>query len=92
MIKPLYDNVVIVKEKEVNETKSGIVLASKETETSYARVVAVGEGSYIDGKLVPVPVKVGDKVLYKKYSTTEVKLDGEDYLLVGSKDILAVVE
>ena len=91
-IKPLYDNVLLEKEKTEDKTASGIILSTKEKEQAYANVIAVGEGSYQDGKLVPVPVKVGDKVLYKKYSTTDVKIDDEEYLLIASKDILAVVE
>ena len=91
-IKPLYDNVLLEKEKTEDKTASGIILSTKEKEQAYANVVAVGEGSYQDGKLVPVPVKVGDKVLYKKYSTTDVKIDDDEYLLIASKDILAVVE
>ena len=91
-IKPLYDYVLLEKEKTEDKTASGIILSTKEKEQAYANVVAVGEGSYQDGKLVPVPVKVGDKVLYKKYSTTDVKIDDDEYLLIASKDILAVVE
>lgn len=91
-IKPLYDNVLLEKEKTEDKTASGIILSTKEKEQAYANVIAVGEGSYQDGKLVPVPVKVGDKVLYKKYSTTDVKIDDDEYLLIASKDILAVVE
>ena len=91
-IKPLYDNVLLEKEKTEDKTASGIILSTKEKEQAYANVVAVGEGSYQDGKLVPVPVKVGDKIIYKKYSTTDVKIDDDEYLLIASKDILAVVE
>lgn len=90
-IKPLYDNVLLEKEKTEDKTASGIILSTKEKEQAYANVVAVGEGTYQDGKLVPVPVSVGDKVLYKKYSTTDVKIDNEEYLLIAAKDILAVV-
>ena len=90
-IKPLYDNVLLEKEKTEDKTASGIILSTKEKEQAYANVVAVGEGTYQDGKLVPLPVKPGDKVLYKKYSTTDVKIEKEEYLLISAKDILAIV-
>ena len=90
-IKPLYDNVLLEKEKSEDKTASGIILSTKEKEQAYANVIAVGEGTYQDGKLVPVPVKAGDKILYKKYSTTDVKIDDQEYLLIAAKDILAVV-
>lgn len=90
-IKPLYDNVLLEKETSEDKTASGIILSTKEKEQAYANVIAVGEGTYQDGKLVPVPVSVGDKVLYKKYSTTDVKIDSDEYLLISAKDILAVV-
>ena len=90
-IKPLYDNVLLEKETSEDKTASGIILSTKEKEQAYANVIAVGEGTYQDGKLVPVPVSVGDKVLYKKYSTTDVKIDNDEYLLIAAKDILAVV-
>ncbi len=93
MIRPLNDNVVLKKEKVVNQTASGIVLSQKEEETEYATVIAVGTGAKDEkGNIIPVPVKVGEKVIYKSYSTTKVTLDKEEYFIVSSKDILAVVE
>ena len=93
MIRPLNDNVVLKKEKVINQTASGIVLSGKETETEYATVVAVGEGIRKEnGELEKISLKVGDKVIYKSYSTTDIKLDGESYLVVSAKDILAVIE
>lgn len=93
MIKPLNDNVVLKKEKVVNETASGIILSNKEKETEYATVVAVGSGSKDEkGNLIPMDVKVGDKVIYRSYSTTNVKIDDEEYLIVANKDILATIE
>ena len=87
------DNVVLKKEKVVNETASGIILSNKEKETEYATVVAVGSGSKDEkGNLVPMDVKVGDKVIYRSYSTTSVKIDDEEYLIVANKDILATIE
>ncbi len=93
MIRPLNDNVVLKKEKLLNQTASGIVLSQKEEETEYATVVAIGEGTRNEkGELVPVCVAVGEKVIYKSYSPTKIKLDGEEYLIVSCKDILAVLD
>ena len=92
-VKPLGDRVVI-KNVEIEETtKSGIVLpgAAKE-KPQLAEVLAVGPGGLVDGKEVKMVVSVGDKVIYSKYAGTEVKLDGEEYIIVRQSDILAVVE
>ena len=92
-IKPLFDQVLIKMTEAEETTKSGIILAgSAKEKPQVAEVVAVGEGKYDDnGKIVPMVVKVGDKVLTRKYGGTEVKLNGEVYTLVGKEDILAVV-
>ena len=93
MIRPLNNNVVLKKEKIENKTASGIILSKTEEEPEYAVVVAVGEGIKKDnGELIPMNVKVGDKVIYKSYSPTKVKLSNEDYLIVSQDDILAVIE
>lgn len=93
MIRPLNENVVLKKDKVLKQTASGIVLSQKEQETEYATVIAVGEGFRNDkGEIIPVEVKVGDKVIYKSYSPTKIKLDDEEYLIVSQKDILAVLE
>ena len=92
-MKPLADRVVI-KMNEVEETtKSGIVLASTAKEKpQVATVIAVGPGGLVDGNEVKMYVNVGDKVITSKYSGTEVKFDGEEYIIVRQSDILAVVE
>ena len=92
-IKPLFDQVLIRMTEAEETTKSGIILAGAAKEKpQVAEVIAVGEGKYDkDGKLVPMAVKTGDKVLTRKYGGTEVKLDGEEYTLVSQDDILAVV-
>lgn len=92
MLKPLNDNVVLKKEKVEYKTASGIILTkeSKE-EPSYAIVVAVGDGLMVDGKRIPLTVKVNDKVVFKKYSATEFKIDEEEYLVISEKDILAIL-
>ncbi len=92
MIKPLFNNVVLKKQKEQNETSSGIILSQKPKDEAYAVVVAVGDGVSVDGKTTVIPVKVNDKVLYKKYSGTEIKQEGEDYIILSCEEILAIVE
>jgi chaperonin GroES len=93
-IKPLSDKVVTRMTQAEETTKSGIILtAAAKEKPSVAEVVAVGPGAYDkNGNLIPMTVKVGDKVLVAKYSGTEVKLDGEDYSIVSLADILAIVE
>ncbi|QSZ26949.1 co-chaperone GroES [Aceticella autotrophica] len=92
-LKPLGDRVV-VKPIEADEvTKGGIVLPGTAKEKpQQGEVLAVGSGEYIDGKKVELEVKVGDKVIFSKYAGTEVKLDGQEYLLLKQSDILAIVE
>ncbi|MGI6392403.1 MAG: co-chaperone GroES [Candidatus Izemoplasmatales bacterium] len=93
MLKPLHDNVVLKKEKVEKKTASGIILAGDVKEQpSFATVIAVGEGALVDGKRVAPSVKVGDKVVYKKYSTTEFKFEDEEYLIIQEKDILAIID
>lgn len=93
MIKPLHDYVLLEKVEAEKKTASGIVLteASKE-KPSYAIVKAVGEGKMVDGQLVKPTVAVNDKVVYRKYSGTEVKVDDVEYILVPESDILGILE
>ena len=90
---PLQDRVVVRMTEMEETTKSGIILtgAAKE-KPQVAEVVAVGPGAMVDGKLEPMNVKIGDKVITSKYSGTEVKLDGQDLIIVKQADILAIVE
>ena len=92
-IRPLFDRVVI-KSCEVEETtKSGLILTGNAKEKpQMAEVIAVGPGGVVDGKDVTMSVNVGDKVIYSKYAGNEVKLDGEEYIIVRQSDILAAVE
>ena len=94
MIKPLQDYVLLEKVKEEEKTQSGIILTTKEAkeEPSHGIVVAAGPGKVVDGNLVPVDLTAGQKVIYKKYSGTEVKEDKKEYLLIKAEDILAVIE
>ncbi len=90
---PLGDRVVLKQLVEEEATKSGIVLPGQNKEKpQQAEVIAVGPGGMVDGKEVAMQVKVGDNVIYSKYSGTEVKLDGEEYTIVKQADILAVIQ
>jgi chaperonin GroES len=93
-LKPLKDRVLAQKLEAEETLKGGIILpdtAKKKQET--AKVIAVGPGKEDkDGKLEPVPVKEGDVILMDKYSGQEVTLDGEEYVIVRSEDIIAIVE
>ncbi len=92
-LKPLLDRVVLKSVEAEETTKSGIILtASAQEKPSIAEVVEVGPGGIVDGNEVKMTVKAGDKVITSKYSGTEVKLDGVDYIIVRQGDILAVVE
>lgn len=90
---PLDDKVVLKKLQAEETTKSGIVLPGQEKEKpAQGEVIAAGPGGVVDGKEVKMQVKPGDKVVYSKYSGTEVELDGEKYLIVKQSDILAIIE
>ena len=92
-IRPLFDRVVI-KSCEVEETtKSGLILTGNAKEKpQMAEVIAVGPGGVVDGKDVTMSVNVGDKVIYSKYAGNEVKLDGEEYIILKMEDVLAIVD
>ena len=90
---PLGDRVVLKQLEAEETTKSGIVLPGQAQEKpQQAEVIAVGPGGMVDGKEVKMEVVVGNKVIYSKYAGTEVKLDGEEYIIVKQNDILAIVE
>ncbi|HHY70328.1 MAG TPA: co-chaperone GroES [Thermoanaerobacterales bacterium] len=92
-IKPLGDRIVIkVLEKE-EKTKGGIVLPDTAKEKPQkGEVLAVGSGEIIEGKKVPLEVKVGDEIIFSKYAGTEIKLDDEEYLILRQSDVLAILE
>ena len=92
-IKPLGDRVVIKNVEAEETTKRGIILtAAAKEKPQMAEVLAVGPGGMVDGKEVKMQVSVGQKVIYSKYAGTEVKLDGQEVIIVRQNDILAVVE
>ncbi len=91
-IKPLGDRVVLKKSEAEEKTQGGIILAgSAKEQPQTAVVIAAGPGATVDGKKVPMEVKKDDVVIYSKYAGTDVKLDGEEYVIVSQKDILAIV-
>ncbi|MCW7463270.1 co-chaperone GroES [Leptospira limi] len=91
-IKPLGDRVVVEPKNESEEKIGSIIVPDTAKEKPQeGKVIAVGQGRYEDGKLVPLEVKVGDTVLYGKYSGTEIKQGGKELLIIRESDILAVV-
>jgi chaperonin GroES len=92
-LKPLEDRIVVKPGEEEETTVSGIVIPDTAKEKPQeGEVVAVGPGRFEYGTRVPLDVKVGDKVIYSKYGGTEVKIGGEDHLILSARDVLAVVE
>ena len=92
-MKPLGDRVVIKSLEAEESSRSGIILAGSAKEKPVmAEVIAVGPGRNVDGKEIKMCVETGQKVIYSKYAGTEVKLDGEEYIVVRQSDILAIVE
>lgn len=92
-LRPLGDRVVLKRGEVEEKTASGLFIAGANKEqTQYAEVVAVGPGALVDGKRVPMDVKVGDKVFFAKYGGSEIKLDGVEYIVIGQSDIMAVIE
>lgn len=92
-LKPLADRVVIKMVEAEETTKSGIILTgSAKEKPQVAEVIEVGPGGLVDGKEVVMTVKKGDRVITSKYSGTEIKVDGEELIIVKQNDILAVVE
>ena len=93
-IRPLHDRILVKRQEEKETKKGGIIIPdSAKEKPQEGKVIAVGKGKVTeDGKLLPVSVKAGDKILFGKYSGTEVKLNGNEYLIMREDDILGVVE
>ncbi len=94
-LKPLHDNIIVKQFEEEKITKSGIIIpdTSKGEKPQQGEVIAVGKGRIDDkGELKPLEVKVGDKILFSKYSPTEIKMDNEEYLVMRESDVLAIIE
>ena len=94
MIKPLYNNVLLKKVEASNTTTSGIIISQKEETEEFAIVEAVSDDKEvrINDKIYTNPLQKGDKVMYKKYSGTEVRDNEEEYILIKAEDILAIVK
>jgi len=91
-LKPLEDRIVVQASEGDQTTASGLVIPDTAKEKPQeGSVVAVGPGRFEDGTRVPLDVAVGDKVIYSKYGGTEVKVDGEEYLILSARDVLAVI-
>ena len=93
-IRPLYDRILVKRIEEQNKTAGGLFIPDSAKEKPIqAKVVAVGAGKRDkDGKVIALDVKAGDKVLFSKYSGTEVKIDGEEHLIMREEDLLAVLD
>jgi chaperonin GroES len=93
-IRPLYDRIVVKRIEEAEQMKGGIIIPDTAKEKPQeGEVVAVGKGKRLDdGKLVPLEVQVGDRILFGKYSGNEIKIDGDEYLIVREDEILGVLE
>ena len=93
-IRPLGDRILVKRIKEEEKTKGGIIIPDTAKEKPQeGKVVAVGKGKMTEeGKLLPLDVKAGDKILFGKYSGTEIKIDGEEHLIMREDDILGVLE
>ena len=92
-IKPLGEMVVLKMVEAEETTKSGIILAGTAKEKpQMAEVIAVGPGGMVDGKEVKMELKVGDKVITSKYAGTEIKFDGNEYIILKQSDVLAIVD
>ena len=95
MLKPLHDHIIVKPLKEEEKTASGIIIPDTldKEKPEKGEIIAVGDGKILEnGQKVPMDVKVGDKVLFTKYSPNEVKIDGEEYLVLREGDVLAIIE
>jgi chaperonin GroES len=93
-LRPLGDRILVKRVKEEERTKGGIIIPDTAKEKPQeGKIVAVGKGKYDEhGKLIPIEVKAGDKILFGKYSGSEFKLEGEDLLILREDDILGIIE
>jgi chaperonin GroES len=94
-IKPLSDHILIEPAKEEEKTKTGIFLpqTAEKERPEQGKIIAVGPGKTTSsGKIIPINVKIGDKVFFTKYGPNEIKIEGKDYLIAKEEDILAIIE
>ena len=91
-VRPLHDRILVERLEEKEVKKGGIIIPDTAKEKPQeGSVVAVGPGKFEDGTRVPMDVAVGDKVIYSKYGGTEVKVDGDEYLILSARDVLAIL-
>ncbi|MFH1984048.1 MAG: co-chaperone GroES [Pseudomonadota bacterium] len=93
-LKPLHDRILVERVEEAEKTKGGIIIPDSAKEKPVeGKVISVGAGKMgDDGKLIALQVKKGDRILFGKYSGTEVKIDGEEYLIMREDDVLGIIE
>ena len=93
-VRPLYDRVIVRRVAEEEKTKGGIIIPDTAKEKPIeGQVIAVGNGKVLeDGKVRPLDIKAGDRILFSKYAGTEVKIEGEEHLIMREEDILGVIE
>ena len=90
-LKPLEDRIAVHPNEEDSTTASGLVIPDNAKERPQeGEVMAVGPGRFEDGQRVPMDVRIGDRVIYAKYEGTDVKVDGEEYLILSARDVLAL--
>jgi chaperonin GroES len=93
-LRPLQDRIIVQRVEEESKTKGGIIIPdSAKEKPAEGVVISVGKGKVADdGKLIPMEVKTGDRILFGKYSGTEVKVEGEEYLIMREDDVLGIIE
>ena len=92
-MRPLHDRVIVKRIEEEERTKGGIIIPDTAKEKPQeGRVVAVGPGRQEDGKLIKPEVKEGDRILFGKYSGTEIKIDGDDFIIMREEEVLGIVK
>ena len=92
-IRPLHDRVLIKRLNEEEKTKGGIIIPdSAKEKPQEGKVIAVGKGRHEDGKVIPLDVRAGDRVLFSKYAGNEVKIEGEEHLIIKEDEILGILE
>ena len=93
-VRPLHDRVIVQRTEEEQKSKGGIIIPDTAKEKPQeGKIIAVGKRKMLDdGKLVPLDVKVGDKVLFNKYAGSDIKIEGEEYMIMREEDVLGVIE
>jgi len=93
-VRPLHDRVIVQRTEEEQKSKGGIIIPDTAKEKPQeGKIIAVGKGKVSDdGKLIPLDVKVGDKVLFNKYAGSDIKIEGEEYMIMREEDVLGVIE